>query len=105
MDVIYSIFRVILTFSDLHGKFCEACGQAGVVQECFKLLEGLKMCTDDLSDTRVSPSVTERKQMTSRPPCLRTLQNGRDFKIRYGKVLLRVREVKITSGDINTCVA
>ena len=84
VHVLYSIPRVILNFSDLHGKFCEACGQAGLVQECFKLLEGLKMCTDDFSDTRVSPAVTERMQMTSRPPCLRTRQNGRDFKIRYG---------------------
>ena len=29
----------------------------------------------------------------------------RDFKIRYGEVLLRLRKVKFTSGDVSTCVA
>ena len=28
-----------------------------------------------------------------------------DFKIRYGEVLLRLRKVKFTSGDVSTCVA
>ena len=82
MKVIYSISLAILNFSDLRDKFCEACGRAGVVKECLKLLEGLKMCTHDFSDTRVSPSVTERMQMTSRSPCLRTLQNGRKDSLR-----------------------
>ena len=31
--------------------------------------------------------------------------NTSDFKIRYGELLLRLREVKITSGDVSTCVA
>lgn len=82
VQVIYVISVAILNFSDLHEKFCEACGQAGLVEEYLKLLRGLKMCTHDFSDTRVSPSVTECMQMTSRPPCLHTLQNGGDFKIR-----------------------
>ena len=30
---------------------------------------------------------------------------NRDFKIRYGEVLLRLRKVKFTSGDVSTCVA
>ena len=29
----------------------------------------------------------------------------RDFKIRHGDVLLRLREVKVTSGDVSTWVA
>ena len=82
VQVIYVISVAILNFSDRHDKFCEACGQAGLVEEYLKLLRGLKMCTHDFSDTWVSPSVTERMQMTSRPPCLHTLQNGGDFKIR-----------------------
>ena len=65
-EVLYFISVVILNFSDLHDKFCEACGQAGMVEECLKLLQGLKMCTHDFSDTWVSPSVTERMQMMSR---------------------------------------
>ncbi|KAK2566761.1 hypothetical protein P5673_009438 [Acropora cervicornis] len=52
VKVIYSISLAILNFSDLRDKFCEACGRAGVVKECLKLLEGLKMCTHDFSDTR-----------------------------------------------------
>ena len=88
LPVVYAISLVILNFSDLHDKFCEACGEADMVEECLKLLQGLKMCTHNLSDTWVSPSLTERMKMTSRPPCLRTRQNGRDFKIRYGEVLL-----------------
>ena len=60
LEVILSISLAILDFSDLHDKFCEACGQAGVVEECFKLLRGLKIGTHDFSDTWVSPSVTER---------------------------------------------
>ena len=33
------------------------------------------------------------------------LGGNRDFKIRYGEVLLRLRKVKFTSGDVSTCVA
>ena len=29
----------------------------------------------------------------------------RDYKIRYGEVLLRLRKGKFTSGDVSTCVA
>lgn len=35
---------------------------------------------------------------------LRYYNNIRDFKIRNGEVLLRLREVKLTSGDVSTCV-
>ena len=35
----------------------------------------------------------------------RTLLTIRDFKIRYGEVLLRLRKVNFTSGDVSTCVA
>ena len=35
----------------------------------------------------------------------RELSHNKDFKIHYGEVLLRLREVKITSGDVSTCVA
>ncbi|XP_067030823.1 uncharacterized protein [Acropora muricata] len=51
LPVVYAISLVILNFSDLHDKFCEACGEAGMVEECLKLLQGLKMCTHALSDT------------------------------------------------------
>ena len=34
-----------------------------------------------------------------------TKWSNRDFKIRYGDVLLRLREVKITPGDVSTRVA
>lgn len=34
-----------------------------------------------------------------------TKWSNRDFKIRYGDVLLRLREVKITSSDVSTRVA
>ena len=44
----------ILNFSDLHDNFCEACGEAGVVEECWELLRGLKTCTHNLSDIWVS---------------------------------------------------
>ena len=54
LDVIGSIFIAILNFSDFQYNFCEACGEAGVVKECLKLLEGLKACTHDLSDKKVS---------------------------------------------------
>ena len=30
---------------------------------------------------------------------------NRDFKIDYGEVLLRLREIKFTSGDVSTCAA
>ena len=76
LEVILSISVAILNFSDLHDNFCEACGKAGVVDECLKLLRGLKMCTHDLSDKWVSPSVTERMQMTSQTSCLCTRQNS-----------------------------
>ena len=72
LAVILPISRVILNFSDFHDKFCEACGEAGVVEECLKLLRSLKIATHDFSDIWVSPSITERMQMTSRPPCLYT---------------------------------
>ncbi|XP_015780019.1 PREDICTED: uncharacterized protein LOC107357901 [Acropora digitifera] len=48
---ILAISAAILNFSDLHDKFCEACGEAGLVEECLKLLRGVKMCTHDFSDT------------------------------------------------------
>ena len=54
LDVIGSIFIAILNFSDFQYNFCEACGEAGVGKECLKLLEGLKACTHDLSDKKVS---------------------------------------------------
>ncbi|XP_015753413.1 PREDICTED: uncharacterized protein LOC107333164 isoform X2 [Acropora digitifera] len=50
LEVLISIFDVISGFTDLHDKFCEACGEAGMVEECLKLLRGLKMCTHELSD-------------------------------------------------------
>ena len=34
-----------------------------------------------------------------------SVTDNRDFKIPYGKVLLRLREVKFTSGDVSACVA
>ncbi|XP_044170071.1 uncharacterized protein LOC122954105 [Acropora millepora] len=48
---ILAISAAILNYSDVHDKFCEACGEAGLVEECFKLLGGVKMCTHDFSDT------------------------------------------------------
>lgn len=71
-----SISTAISSFSDLHDQFCDACGEAGLVKECVKLLRSLKIGTDDFSDVWVSPSMTERMQMTSRPPCLCTQQNS-----------------------------
>ncbi|XP_015780024.1 PREDICTED: uncharacterized protein LOC107357902 isoform X3 [Acropora digitifera] len=50
LKVINSISMAILNFSDLHDNFCEACGEAGVVEECWELLRGLKTCTHNLSD-------------------------------------------------------
>ena len=77
LEVLGSIFGAISSFTDLHDKFCEACGEAGMVEECLKLLRGLKMCTHELSDIWVSPSIIERKQITtSQPPCLCTRQNS-----------------------------
>ena len=77
LKVLISIFEAILSFTDLHDKFCEACGEAGMVEECLKLLRGLKMCTHEFSDIWVSPAITERVQMTtSQPPCLCTRQNS-----------------------------
>ena len=54
LDVIVSICIAILNFSDFEYNFCEACGEAGVVKECLELLQGLKMCTHELSDKGVS---------------------------------------------------
>ncbi|XP_067030956.1 uncharacterized protein [Acropora muricata] len=50
LKVLISIFEAILSFTHLHDKFCEACGEAGMVEECLKLLRGLKMCTHEFSD-------------------------------------------------------
>ena len=68
LKVIVSISIAIINFSDLHDNFCEACGEAGVVNECLRLLRGLKRGTHDLRDKWVSPSITERMQMTSQTP-------------------------------------
>ena len=54
LNVIVSICIAILNFSDFQYKFCKACWEAGAVRECFKLLRGLKTCTHELSDKRVS---------------------------------------------------
>ena len=51
LDVIGSIFIAILNFSDFQYNFCEACGEAGLVEVCLELLQGLK---DVLSDKWVS---------------------------------------------------
>ena len=48
-----------------------------MVEECLKLLRGLKMCTHELSDIWVSPSIMERMPITtSQLPCLCTRQNS-----------------------------
>ncbi|XP_044170066.1 uncharacterized protein LOC122954100 [Acropora millepora] len=47
LDVIGSICIAILNFSDFQYNFCEACGEAGLVEVCLELLQGLK---DVLSD-------------------------------------------------------
>ncbi|XP_015764482.1 PREDICTED: uncharacterized protein LOC107343429 [Acropora digitifera] len=52
LEVIYSISVAILNFTDLHRKFCEACGEAGLVEECLKLMRSLKICTNDFTDNR-----------------------------------------------------
>ena len=39
------------------------------------------------------------------PSTLCRPHDNRDFKIRYGEVLLQLREVKFTFGDVSTCVA
>ncbi|XP_074615176.1 uncharacterized protein LOC141874718 isoform X1 [Acropora palmata] len=52
LEVIYSISVAILNFTDLHHKFCEACGEAGLVEECLKLMRSLKICTQDFTDNR-----------------------------------------------------
>ena len=95
LRVTVSISVAILNFSDVHDNFCEACGKAGVVDECLKLLRGLKMCTHDLSDKWVSPSVTERMQMTSQTPCLCTRQNSDMVMVAmyFGKVITSPRGV------------
>ena len=79
LKVILLISIAILNLSDLHDDFCEACGKAGVVEECLKLLQGLKIATHDLRDKWVSPSITDRMQMTSPRPCLCTRQNSREM--------------------------
>ena len=76
LAVTRSISGAILSFCYLHDTLCEACGEAGVVDECLKLLRRLKMSTHDLSDKWVSPSITERMQMTSRSPCLYSRQTS-----------------------------
>ena len=43
----------------------------------------------------------ERAAGASSLVCTGLYYNG-EFKIRYGKVLLRLREVKLTSGDVST---
>ncbi|XP_067056443.1 uncharacterized protein [Acropora muricata] len=53
LNVISSICIAILKFSDFRYKFCKASGEAGMVEECLKLLHGLKMCTHELSDKRI----------------------------------------------------
>ena len=54
LNVIVSIYRAILNFSDFQYIFCKACGKAGLVRECFELLRRLKTCTHELSDKWVS---------------------------------------------------
>ena len=54
LNVIVSICVAILNFSDFQCSFCKACGEAGVVKECLKLLRGLQKGTHELSDKRVS---------------------------------------------------
>ncbi|KAK2565261.1 hypothetical protein P5673_011214 [Acropora cervicornis] len=72
LEVIYSISVAILNFTDLHHKFCEACGEAGLVEECLKLMRSLKICTQDFTDNRVlgvvhnlSKSINNKKYFDS----------------------------------------
>ncbi|XP_067030746.1 uncharacterized protein [Acropora muricata] len=50
LGVRISISAAISSFSDLHDQFCDACGEAGLVKECVKLLRSLKIGTHDFSD-------------------------------------------------------
>lgn len=52
LEVMYSISIAILNFTDLHDKFCEACGVAGTVTECLEILRSLKICTHDFRDNQ-----------------------------------------------------
>ena len=96
--MIISIFEAISGFTDLHDKFCEACGEAGLVEECLKLLRSLKIATHDFSDIWVSPSITECTQMTSRPPglCIRQKSEMVMVAMYVGKIITNPQGVLYT---------
>ena len=50
-------------------------------------------------------NVTNHAIFEINPSTLCRPHDNRDFKIRYGEVLLQLREVKFTFGDVSTCVA